>query len=61
MLAAAVIALVFGTVFVITWLSARADAAEARCDEHLRHIQSRLEIPPTSHGGADRPTHHGSR
>lgn len=48
MLAAAVIAIVFVSIFVITWLSSRADAAQSRCDEHVRHIQHHLEIPPTA-------------
>ena len=60
-LAVLVIVIVFGAMFVLTWLSARADAAEARCEEHLRHIQRRLEIPPTSSGGPDPHATRGSR
>ena len=60
MLAAAVFAIVFGAVFLFTWLSARAEAAEARCEAHLRHIQDGLEIPPSSRERADRRTPHGS-
>ena len=48
MLAAAVIAIVFACLFVVTWLSSRADAAQSRCDEHLRHIQDQLEVPDSS-------------
>ncbi|HWJ62824.1 MAG TPA: hypothetical protein VNS19_12725 [Acidimicrobiales bacterium] len=47
MLAAAVIAIVFACIFVVTWLSSRADAAQSRCDEHLRHIQHQLEVRPS--------------
>ncbi|WP_421118064.1 hypothetical protein ACE2AJ_11730 [Aquihabitans daechungensis] len=61
MFAVLVIVLVFGAMFVLTWLSSRADAAEARCEEHLRRIRRRLEIPPTSARRSDRRTPYGSR
>jgi len=46
MFAAAVIAVLFTGVLVVTWLTSRAEQAKSRCDEHLRHIQTKLEIPP---------------
>lgn len=48
MLATAVIAIVFVSIFVVTWLSSRADAAQSRCDEHLQHIRHQLEVPASS-------------
>ncbi len=45
MLGAIVVAVVFAGLFVVTWLSSRADAARTRCEAHLRHINRLLEIP----------------
>ena len=55
MIAAAVIAIVFAGIFVVTWLAARAEAAQARCDEHLRRIQHQLEVSPPAGAGHPPP------
>ncbi len=55
MLAAAVVAGVFAGLFLVTWLSARADAARSRCDAHLRHIRRQLEIPTRPPGRSRHP------
>ncbi len=45
MLASAVIAVLFTSILVVTWLASRAEEAKSRCDAHLRHIQRQLEMP----------------
>lgn len=48
MLAAAVVAIVFTGIFIVTRLAARAEEAEARCDEHLARIRQQLDAPAVS-------------
>jgi hypothetical protein len=55
MIAATVVASAFVIVVTITWLSSRAEAAQARCDDLARHIHRQLEIPPTGRPGPNRP------
>jgi hypothetical protein len=39
---------------VVTWLTARAEEARTRCDEHVRHIQHHLELPASPGWDAQR-------
>ncbi|HWJ97448.1 MAG TPA: hypothetical protein VNQ33_04765 [Acidimicrobiales bacterium] len=55
MFAAAVIAVSFTGILVVTWLASRAEEAKTRCDEHRRRIERQLEIPPVRPMAPRRP------